>query len=226
MTSKEFADKELDRIVGKIKQMRLAKGHDYANDADTFANYRKGESAGIPAWFNMHLRLQEKSERINQYFDKGELMVVDDSIEDSIMDQAIIALNIWIEYNHIKQNAEPKMRKAFICSPYSSVAKDVWEMQDNADLAKEYAKYALDMGYIPIVPHIYFPQFLNEFNGVDRNIGMTCGLELLKDCDEMWVFNYIEESVGMNAEIDCWKNMTGEEPSYMDDHFKEWNSLR
>ena len=49
---------------------------------------------------------------------------------------------------------------------------------------------ACEQGYLPIAPHLLFPQFLNEGVGAERQLGISMGLELLLCCDEVWVFGF------------------------------------
>lgn len=53
---------------------------------------------------------------------------------------------------------------------------------------------------IPIAPHIYFTQFLNDENAEDRAFGLEAGLSLLSECDELWYFGD-QISHGMTDEI-------------------------
>jgi hypothetical protein len=53
---------------------------------------------------------------------------------------------------------------------------------------------------VPIAPHIYFTQFLDEDSKRERAIGLKYGLELLWKCRELWVFGS-KITDGMRAEI-------------------------
>lgn len=87
-----------------------------------------------------------------------------------------------------------KFTKVYICSPYRGDTKK------NAAAAIEYCRYAIDKGVIPIAPHIYLTQFLNDDIPEQRELGLQIGLEALADCSEVWVFgDYISE--GMKQEI-------------------------
>lgn len=83
--------------------------------------------------------------------------------------------------------------KVFICSPFRG------DMERNAKKAAAYSRMACEQGYLPIAPHLLFPQFLNEGIEEERQIGISMGLELLLCCDEVWVFG--EATEGMRAEI-------------------------
>ena len=64
--------------------------------------------------------------------------------------------------------------------------------------ARQYCKFAVSKGRIPIAPHLYFPQFLTEIN--EREKAMSMNLELLRLCGEVWVFGE-RITDGMEAEI-------------------------
>ena len=83
----------------------------------------------------------------------------------------------------------------YICSPFSG------DVDGNVAAAQRYSRFAVDKGYIPVAPHLLFPQFLDERNPTDRELGLFMGLVLLTKCVEMWVLGaYI--STGMQREID------------------------
>jgi len=86
------------------------------------------------------------------------------------------------------------MKKVYICSPLRG------NYEYNIQQAKKYCREALFEGYIPIAPHIYFTQFLDDTNDTERRLGMKCGIELLDMCDELWVYG--EPSEGMKMEIE------------------------
>ena len=71
-------------------------------------------------------------------------------------------------------------RFAYICSPYRD------NPRVNVMRARQYCKFAVSKGRIPIAPHLYFPQFLSE--EMERERVMQMNFELLKLCGELWVF--------------------------------------
>ena len=72
----------------------------------------------------------------------------------------------------------------YICSPFSG------DVETNVRSARRYSRFAMDKGYIPIAPHLLFPQFL----------GLFFGNALMSKCAEVWVFGS-RISSGMEAEI-------------------------
>ncbi len=84
-------------------------------------------------------------------------------------------------------------KKVFICSPVRG------DTEGNARKAAANCRMACAEGYLPIAPHLLFPQFLNEGIEEERRLGIAMGMELLQICDEVWVFG--EATEGMAAEI-------------------------
>lgn len=77
---------------------------------------------------------------------------------------------------------------------------------------------------IPIAPHIYFTQFLDDDDPQERRLGLDMGLELLKLCSELWVFgNRLSE--GMKGEIENAKRL-GIPIQYFNDKCEKLNLLK
>lgn len=89
----------------------------------------------------------------------------------------------------------------YICSPFAG------DIEKNVATARTYSRFAVEQGYIPIAPHLLFPQFLNDSDPKERELGLFFGNAIMSKCSEIWVFgNHI--SSGMEAEIKRakWKN--------------------
>ena len=83
----------------------------------------------------------------------------------------------------------------YICSPYAG------DTEKNTENARKYSRFAVDMHCLPITPHIYFTQFMNDDISEERDTALFMNIILLGKCAELWVFgSYI--SPGMKAEID------------------------
>lgn len=96
------------------------------------------------------------------------------------------------------------MTKVYVCSPFRPVSTNPKRAEKVLARNIRRAKFACELltklGYLPIAPHLYFPQFLDDNNPEERETGMMLGRELLCGCDELWVFGqHISE--GMEAEI-------------------------
>lgn len=83
----------------------------------------------------------------------------------------------------------------YICSPYAG------DTVRNILAAQKYCRYATDSGYIPFAAHLLYPQFLNDEDKGERELGLFFGNILMDKCDEVWIFGSTL-STGMQAEYD------------------------
>lgn len=82
----------------------------------------------------------------------------------------------------------------YICSPYSG------DTERNVENAKRYSRFAVEQHCLPITPHIYFTQFMNDEIPDERETALFMNLVLMSKCAELWVFGEVI-STGMKAEI-------------------------
>ena len=89
----------------------------------------------------------------------------------------------------------------YICSPFAG------DLEKNVVAARTYSRFAVEQGYIPIAPRLLFPQFLDDSDPKERELGLFFGNAIMSKCSEVWVFGS-HMSSGMEAEIKRakWKN--------------------
>lgn len=88
-----------------------------------------------------------------------------------------------------------KTMTVFVCSPYRG------DVETNVEDAKRYAHFIASCGYVPIVPHLFYPQFLSDDDAEERILGITLGVEQMKNCDEVWVYGtHISEGMAFELE--------------------------
>ena len=90
---------------------------------------------------------------------------------------------------------EESMEKVYVCSQYGSRG----DKATNLEFAKFFCMLVIEEGKIPICPHLFYSQVLNDDVKSQRAAGMRIGLDLLKDCMELRIFSPISE--GMKGEI-------------------------
>ena len=106
------------------------------------------------------------------------------------------------------------MRKVYVCSALRG------NQDKNIKLARIYCEYVVrEFGHIPVAPHIYFTQFLDDNNSQDREFGINAGLSLLSECDELWYFGD-RVTRGMTNEI-CLALKHGIRVKYIPEHLYE-----
>lgn len=64
----------------------------------------------------------------------------------------------------------------YICSPYAG------DTEKNTENARKYSRFAVDMHCLPITPHIYFTQFMNDDISEERDTALFMNIILLSKC--------------------------------------------
>lgn len=100
-STQEFLD-----LLDKMREVALAKSHDYAGDKDPMSNFRMSELMGIAPWKAIVVRLGDKYSRIMNFCKKESLQVKDESIIDTLLDMANYSLLCIIMYNQEKNKSE------------------------------------------------------------------------------------------------------------------------
>ncbi|MFY9282846.1 MAG: DUF4406 domain-containing protein [Miniphocaeibacter sp.] len=77
----------------------------------------------------------------------------------------------------------------YIASPFSG------DMERNTTKAQGYCRFAVKEGYIPLAPHLHYPQFLDDEDPDERKLGLRFALILLGKCEELWVFDRVSKGV-------------------------------
>ena len=86
------------------------------------------------------------------------------------------------------------MKVVYIASPLAG------DIEGNIERALGYCRLAAEQDVVPVAPHTIFTQFLADTNPLERKQGMKMGFEMLKRCDELWVFGE-NITAGMRSEI-------------------------
>ena len=94
-----------------------------------------------------------------------------------------------------KEEKHKKHKKiVFICSPFAG------DIEGNTRRARRYGRFAVTEKAVPVIPHLMYPQFLEEDDPDERQLGIDMGLILLSKCHELWVFGS-RISSGMSVEV-------------------------
>ena len=103
-------------------------------------------------------------------------------------------LTAYAALNNIAKEENKYLPLVYICSPYSG------DVDTNVMRARRYSHFAVTEDYIPITPHLLFPQFMDDDNPSERKLAMRFNYVLLGLCKELWVFGD-KISEGMAYEI-------------------------
>ena len=100
--------------------------------------------------------------------------------------------------NDIKNQDRKYRPLVYVASAYSG------DVTTNTEKAKQYCRFAMEQGKIPLVPHLIFSQFMNDDDPAERELAIFMDVILLGKCDELWVFGD-SISEGMSVEIEVAK---------------------
>ena len=86
----------------------------------------------------------------------------------------------------------------YICSPYRG---NLIKRIRNRRYARRLTERAIEMGYVPIAPHLYPPQVLKDGRQQEREKGLELGRQLMDICGVMLVGTKYGISSGMEEEM-------------------------
>lgn len=93
-----------------------------------------------------------------------------------------------------EEKAKAYMPLVYIASPYAG------DTELNISRARRYSRFAVCKGCIPLAPHLLYPQFMDDGDKSQREMGLRFAQILLGKCDELWVFGE-KVTDGMSREI-------------------------
>jgi len=89
---KRYGHPEFYRLLDQMAVLHSRKNHDYAGTSDPLKNLRAGERIGIDPFTGVMVRLQDKWSRLESFMTSDKLLVKDESVEDTLMDNAVYSL--------------------------------------------------------------------------------------------------------------------------------------
>ena len=93
------------------------------------------------------------------------------------------------------------MDKIYIISRYRAETEE--ELELNKKVARHFCQEIIEEGNVPVAPHLYYPQFLDDNDPEDRSLGLRLGIRDLRESKEyLLVIVGGEISEGMAGEIE------------------------
>ena len=90
--SKRYGHPLFYELLEEMAELHSRKNHDYAGENDPLRNFKKAEQQGIEPWRGVLLRMSDKWSRLESFAVQDTCKVNDESIEDTLMDNAIYSL--------------------------------------------------------------------------------------------------------------------------------------
>lgn len=92
-------------LLRQMAALHSRKNHDYAGAEDPLRNLKSSARLGLDPVTGVLVRLQDKMSRLESFAQQGELLVKDESVEDTLMDMAVYSILGIILRREAKANA-------------------------------------------------------------------------------------------------------------------------
>ncbi len=89
---------EFYKLLERIADLHSRKNHDYSGESDPLKNLRACERLNLKPFLGVLVRLQDKWSRLEEFVKSGQLMVKNESVIDTLMDNAVYSLLAIILY--------------------------------------------------------------------------------------------------------------------------------
>ncbi len=103
-----FGHPDFYKLLDQMADLHSRKNHDYAGTKDPLKNLRASERIGLPPFQGVMVRLQDKWSRLEEFVNSGQLMVKNESVIDTLMDNAVYSLLAIILYQEQQKKSEEK----------------------------------------------------------------------------------------------------------------------
>ena len=90
--TKQYGHPVFYKLLEQMAELHSRKNHDYAGESDPLKNLRSSERLGLEPFTGVMVRLQDKWSRLESFMTQGELLVKNESVEDTLMDNAVYSL--------------------------------------------------------------------------------------------------------------------------------------
>jgi len=95
---KKWGHPEFYKLLEQMADLHSRKNHDYAGESDPLKNLRACERLNLKPFLGVLVRLQDKWSRLEEFVNSGQLMVKNESVIDTLMDNAVYSLLAIILY--------------------------------------------------------------------------------------------------------------------------------
>ena len=91
-TNKQYGHPEFYKLLDQMAELHSRKNHDYAGTSDPLKNLRACTRLELDPFMGVMVRLQDKWSRIEEFVKSKTLLVKNESVEDTLMDNAVYSL--------------------------------------------------------------------------------------------------------------------------------------
>ena len=96
--AEKFGHPDFYKLLEEMADLHSRKNHDYAGTKDPLKNLRSCTRLNLDPFLGVLVRLQDKWSRLEEFVNSGQLMVKNESVIDTLMDNAVYSLLAIILY--------------------------------------------------------------------------------------------------------------------------------
>ncbi len=105
----QFGHPDFYKLLDQMAELHSRKNHDYAGTKDPLKNLRACERISLDPFKGVMVRLQDKWSRLEEFVNSGNLMVKQESVIDTLMDNAVYSLLAIILYKERQIKEQPEL---------------------------------------------------------------------------------------------------------------------
>ncbi len=91
-TNTQYGHPDFYKLLDQMAELHSKKNHDYAGTSDPLKNLRACTRLELDPFIGVMVRLQDKWSRIEEFVKSKTLLVKNESVEDTLMDNAVYSL--------------------------------------------------------------------------------------------------------------------------------------
>lgn len=92
LVREKYGHPDFYKLLEQMAELHSRKNHDYAGTSDPLKNLRACERLDMDPFLGVMVRLQDKWSRLEEFIKQGVMLVKDESVEDTLMDNAVYSL--------------------------------------------------------------------------------------------------------------------------------------
>lgn len=105
---KQYGHPKFYDILKEMADLHSRKNHDYAGMSDPLKNLRACQRLNLEPFMGVMVRLQDKWSRLEEFVKSGQLMVKNESVIDTLMDNAVYSVLAIILYEEQQKSDRTK----------------------------------------------------------------------------------------------------------------------
>ena len=102
--AQQYGHPRFYEMLKQMYELHSRKNHDYTGTSDPLKNLRACERLKVKPFMGVMIRLQDKWSRLEEFVKSGQLMVKNESVIDTLMDNAVYSILAIILYEEQQKN--------------------------------------------------------------------------------------------------------------------------